>query len=59
MIMKNFTAKVAQPNTSETDKRLDVNHIVSWTENGIEKSMTVLARDPQEAIKMVRNLFRM
>lgn len=50
MIMKNFTAKVAQPNTSETDKRLDVNHIVSWTENGIEKSMTVLARDRKSVV---------
>ena len=57
--MKNLTAKVAQPNTSETDGMLDVNHIVTWTENGVEKSMSVLARDPQEAIKMVRNLFKM
>jgi len=57
--MENLTAKVAQPNTSETDARLDINHIVSWTENGVEKSMLVLARDPQEAIKMVRNLFKM
>ena len=35
--MENLTAKVAQPNTSETDGMLDVNHIVSWTENGIDR----------------------
>ena len=56
--MENLTAKVAQPNTSETDGMLDVNHIVSWTENNIQKSMTVLARDPIEAIRLIQRLYK-
>ena len=56
--MENLTAKVAQPNTSETDGMLDVNHIVSWTENNIQKSMTVLARDPMEAIRLIQRLYK-
>ena len=56
--MENLTAYVAQPNTPETDRMLDVNHIVSWTENGIQKSMTVLARDPMEAIRLIQRLYR-
>ncbi|MDB4342547.1 hypothetical protein OAA20_00530 [bacterium] len=56
--MENLTAKVAQPNTSETDRMLDVNHIVSWTENNIQKSMTVLARDPMEAIRLIQRLYK-
>ena len=56
--MENLTAKVAQPNTSETDGMLDVNHIVSWTENGNQKSMTVLARDPMEAIRLIQRLYK-
>ena len=56
--MENLTAKVAQPNTSETDGMLDVNHIVSWTENGNQKSMTVLARNPMEAIRLIQRLYK-
>lgn len=56
--MENLTAEVAQPNTSETDRMLDVNHIVSWTENNIQKSMTVLARDPMEAIRLIQRLYK-
>ena len=56
--MENLTAKVAQPNTSETDGMLDVNHIVSWTENNIQKSMTVLARNPMEAIRLIQRLYK-
>ena len=56
--MENLTAEVAQPNTSETDGMLDVNHIVSWTENNIQKSMTVLARDPMEAIRLIQRLYK-
>lgn len=55
--MENLTAKVAQPNTPETDGMLDVNHIVSWTENNVQKSMTVLARDPMEAIRLIQRLY--
>ena len=57
-LMENLTAYVAQPNTPETDGMLDVNHIVSWTENSIQKSMTVLARDPMEAIRLIQRLYR-
>lgn len=56
--MENLTAKVAQPNTPETDGMLDVNHIVSWTENNVQKSMTVLARDPMEAIRLIQRLYK-
>ena len=35
----------------------EVNHIVTWTENGVHKSKTVLAADPIEAIAIVRRLF--
>ena len=56
--MKNITAKVAQPNTPETDGMLDVNHLVSWTEDNVQKSMTVLARDPMEAIRLIQRLYR-
>ena len=56
--MENLTAKVAQPHTYETDGMLDVNHIVSWTENNIQKSMTVLARNPMEAIRLIQRLYK-
>jgi len=55
--LHNLSARVAQPNTPETDAMAKVNHIVNWTENGVHKSKTVLAADPREAIAIVRRLF--
>lgn len=55
--LHNISARVAQQNTPETDSMLGVNHIVTWTENGVHKSQTVLAADPVEAIAIIRRLF--
>lgn len=55
--LHNLSAHVAQQNTPETDSMAEVNHIVTWTENGVHKSKTVLAADPIEAIAIVRRLF--
>lgn len=55
--LHNLSARVAQQNTPETDSMAEVNHIVTWTENGVHKSQTVLAADPVEAIAIVRRLY--
>lgn len=55
--LHNLSARVAQQNTPETDSMAEVNHIVTWTENGVHKSQTVLAADPVEAIAIIRRLY--
>ena len=55
--LHNLSARVAQQNTPETDSMTEVNHIVTWTENGVHKSQTVLAADPVEAIAIIRRLY--
>ena len=55
--LHNLSAVVAQQNTPETDAMAKIDHTVTWTENGVHKSKTVLAADPMEAIAVVRRLF--
>lgn len=53
-MMSNMRAKVAHPNTPETDAMPLVEHIVEYTRDGIHHSVTVLASDPMDAINIVK-----
>lgn len=53
-MMSNMRAKVAHPNTPETDAMPLVEHIVEYTRGGIHHSVTVLASDPMDAINIVK-----
>lgn len=55
--IENMSARVAQPNTPETDAMAEVDHIVSWTSYGDATEVTVMASDPTAAVEKVRQLF--
>ncbi len=57
MYLTATSAKVAQPNTPETDKLPEVNHIVEFTmPDGKTDKMTIMAKDPQDAIRKVNRM---
>ena len=58
--MKILSAKVSEPNTPETDMMECVSHNVRVSfhilDEYYEARVTVLARDPQDAIRIVQNM---
>ena len=50
-----FTGWTKYVNTPETDKLKEVLHIVEYTDNGIRKTVEVMAKDPSDAINKIRN----
>ena len=55
MTVSNISAWVAQPNTPETDAKKFVEHVVSFTQNGEKKFITLMATDPSDAIDKIKN----
>jgi hypothetical protein len=54
MIVSNIRARVAQPNTPESDKMEFVFHVVQCEIDGMKYQMQVNARCPMDAIKWLR-----
>lgn len=57
MTVSNLSARVAQPNTPETDAMPVVDHTVEYTLDGIRYSLTIPASDPMSAINIVRRMY--
>ena len=55
-IYSNYSGRTAQPNTPETDDQERVDHIVTFTVDGVEESMTVWSTDPMSAIETIRRI---
>ena len=49
----NFSGKTTYPNTKETDMMEEVMHTVSYRDNGVEKEVNIMAKDPSDAINKV------
>jgi hypothetical protein len=57
MAVSNLSARVAQPNTPETDAMPVVDHTVEYMLDGIRHSLTIPASDPMSAINIVRRMY--
>lgn len=55
LVPTRFSARVAQPNTDESDNLDQVLHLVSFELAGVEVVVELSAREPLDAIKQVRS----